>query len=871
MASDSDRRPFPDGPTVYHQLRWDPRFDASACEIVLTDRPAGTKTIAFREFVPNGPIPWHRIVAFRYRGEVLWDRTERIDRRATVLQGSAKGSTAPVTLPELEERAATVEPGERVLERIPTEWSLLTWNVMHDGWEGALVDHHARWRRLIDDVFEHAPTFVVFTEARDGFLEILRADGRLRADYSTFHTSSSDVVILSRVAPSRSSAVQLAPGRSALVVWFETVTIAGLHLLGDREASRRAERERDLDRLHHATLGAAPVVLAGDFNASDSELDGFLTRFHGIDGWSAVRPGELGSTYDVVKNPLAAALTNRGRSSRLDRVVLLGEGLEPATAELVGTHQVQTSDHFGLVVGVRPRSNVVSKQTAVVVTPPLELWGPLQRLRARHDDRIDRWPPHLTLLFGFVEPAVLEPALRKLATAITPSSPFQLRLDRVVLFEHETSVTVGLAPSEEAPLRALQQRLVTAFPHCVEQNRGPDGRFTPHLTVARLPRSDVATLTGLRRELAELTLEWTVGGIDVLERGDDAFERRATIALSTGTISAPVEAPAPPLGHLRESISEALTMLGLHGTIEPFGSRVWGPSLESSDVDLFVKLERGASSFLDVLAQHHPEARRTGRSVLRGDDFDVVALDADAEDEDARRLAFGPLDARVLRRRLDRHGRAEAFDTAIPLVRSWARSRGLEGNAFGYFGGLGWAVLLAAPLIDDARLCAVSPKRAFEAWCAWASSLGERSAIAIGRQLVADEFTILAPAEPPRPITRAMIGSTRKVLLDELRHLAEGRAPLAPEVELLVRGPRARAGEWLRCCLTVFSAAERELGPVLRPFGAPLDSNEPQFSTRVGLFGAEVSRARQCFAHHLARLGLSDVGVFVRPVEPSAT
>lgn len=89
MASHETGRegPFPDSQQVYHQLKWDSRFSPDDCEIVLSDHTAtdGTKVIGFHEFIPGGQIPWHRIIGFRYRGEVLWDRHARIDRRDEVI------------------------------------------------------------------------------------------------------------------------------------------------------------------------------------------------------------------------------------------------------------------------------------------------------------------------------------------------------------------------------------------------------------------------------------------------------------------------------------------------------------------------------------------------------------------------------------------------------------------------------------------------------------------------------------------------------------------------------------------------------------------------------------------------------------------
>ncbi|MDP1915954.1 MAG: DUF504 domain-containing protein, partial [Myxococcales bacterium] len=157
MSTDSDRRPFPDGQRVYHQLRWDPRFDADACEIVLADRPAGTKVIAFRDFLPNGPIPWHRIIGFRYRGEVLWDRASRLDRRDEALHGGLGREGESVSVEALERRDAEVGPSLTPSTTLMTSPTIVTWNVLSDAWDGELLDHPTRWARLIDETLATQP------------------------------------------------------------------------------------------------------------------------------------------------------------------------------------------------------------------------------------------------------------------------------------------------------------------------------------------------------------------------------------------------------------------------------------------------------------------------------------------------------------------------------------------------------------------------------------------------------------------------------------------------------------------------------------------------------------------------------------------
>lgn len=867
MDRDSDRHPFPDGQRVYHQLRWDPRFDADACEIVLADRPAGTKVIAFRDFLPNGPIPWHRIVGFRYRGELLWDRAARVDRRHEALEGTLGAVVPAVTVELLEPREAEVMPALAPIPGLSDRPVVATWNVLSDAWHGELIDHPARWRRLLDETLAASPDLVVFTEATDPFFALLCAHPGVRERYAIVSSEHSDVVLLSRATPLKATRYELAPGREVLTCGFDDLVLAGVHLPSDREGSRRAERERDLERLCQTLLGSWSLVIAGDFNAADDELQ----RRGALDAWAAVNPEQPGLTYDVDRNPLAGALTKRGRSGRLDRVLVFGDRLTAREARLLGTGPQHLSDHFGLVASLEPAAlRRTSQRSAVVLTPPRASWGPLQRLRARFDSRFERWPPHVTLLYGFVDGPQLEPAIARLAEAATGLTPLTLSFDRVVTFEHGASTTVALAPSDPGPLRAVQARLVEAFPFCVEQNRGEGGTFTPHLSLGHVATNDAGALQALRREAATLRLTFRADALTVLERPANVFHTRATIGLGATVAERPnpgVSAPDELERSVRAAVDETLRELAAEAVIEAFGSRAWAPTLTRRDLDLLVTLKQGANTFLDVLQQRLEPARRVSRQVLRGERFDVIAIEEGADDEDSRRFSLGVADARRLRDRLERHGREQAFDAIIPRLRAWSRRRALEGNAFGYFGGLGWGVLLASPLLHDPELCRVGPGDAFQAWARWAARLDRRALVCLdpSPRFEADGFTVLSPAQPWRPITRALIPSTTTTLLEELAHVGERESSEAFDVSawLTVRGREAEAGAWLQRCLSVFSALDRELGPVLRVRGEPPVVDGGEFTSRIGLRTKDTARAQAIVTRQLQRLDLSRVRVFV--------
>ena len=111
--------------------------------------------------------------------------------------------------------------------------------------------------------------------------------------------------------------------------------------------------------------------------------------------------------------------------------------------------------------------------SALCWVPQLEQQEPIQRLRLEHDRQIDRWPPHVNVLYPFVPEAEFEAAAAHLAAALEPRPAFAVTLRRLERFVHsKRSLTAWLAPEpdssdgSEDPWQALQALCLRAFPHC---------------------------------------------------------------------------------------------------------------------------------------------------------------------------------------------------------------------------------------------------------------------------------------------------------------------------------------------------------------------------------------------------------------------
>ena len=143
-----------------------------------------------------------------------------------------------------------------------------------------------------------------------------------------------------------------------------------------------------------------------------------------------------------------------------------------------------------------------------------------------------------------------------------------------------------------------------------------------------------------------------------------------------------------------------------HATVEAYGSSVYAPA-HASDVDVLVSNDDPARLAAALGLTPIPTVPPRMHGELEGVAVDVTVVTGD--DDVARAMRAGPRDAALLVAHLREHGRAEAFDAAWPHVRRFVRARALGHNGLGWFGSFGWALLLAAPLVDDRELRAAAP------------------------------------------------------------------------------------------------------------------------------------------------------------------
>lgn len=170
--------------------------------------------------------------------------------------------------------------------------------------------------------------------------------------------------------------------------------------------------------------------------------------------------------------------------------------------------------------------------TAVALVPPPMLWEPIQAIRRLHDRHVQRWMPHINLLYPFVPQAQFPEVLPRLHEVGRQIAACEITLAVFRSFVHSSrSATLWLDPEPHAPLLQLQAALHAAFPQCDDLTRFPAG-FTPHLSVAQATSKRALQALQEACQAHWQPLHWPLTNLALLCRtGDTPFQVAHTIPL----------------------------------------------------------------------------------------------------------------------------------------------------------------------------------------------------------------------------------------------------------------------------------------------------------------------------------------------------
>ena len=759
-----------------HQRLLSEGLDPASVEVVLYSKEDGGEVVPLTALNRAGE-GYTRVLRYRVGGRVVWDRALKVDRLSLpdpVFAGS---------LPDSPPRALRV----------------LTWNVLFDRYDKEIVRTEERVPRLLASIRSSDADLIGLQEVEAPFLRRLLQEPWVEQRYAvTDGPAASTVdpygqVLLSRWPILGSEVHPLGEDKRLLVAEIDlgldvSLRVMVVHLSSDRHddaAERRAAQIRRMKQL----LGDHPRCLVlGDVNQDEPlglELD---------DAWRLARPEHPGFTWDPTCNSLCRAVTSSGRRRRLDRVMVRGFDVQSASLWGVDPGELPPSDHHGIVaeIAVPPVPRSSSVHAALVLPVPAAAAAVLEPFRRRYDPNRWRWRSHITLFHGPVDRAALAAFLVRVSTVTAGTSPLRVVLDRLDVWRQRWRSLLVAQPDEgsTAAIRALLRALAG----------GPwdHPSIDPHLTLARPADGVGVDVTGVRTVAQGALPQWFVADRVELWARDDA----GPMLLRERFMLRGASVPRP------GSFEDALSQDGI--AVEPaieagiadritsvleipamvVGSSALAADLPESDVDLVVQTD-------DPQMARHRLSRAVGGRVS---DREVPGLGFFSEVSGLPRWvdvaflepdAMGPLqELSAIQNAITDPG---AYARALRTVKAWAVARQVDDPAWGFLGGLAWALAVAstAPEASDPDPAAWVI-RTFEA-------LARDEPIALG------DLPVAPPSGPP-PWVYASAPSGRGQIREILPACSR---VLRDEVERAL--PLARDGVWSR----LLTAAMPTSGPVL--------------------------------------------------------
>lgn len=770
---------------IYNQIVWNPKLNAQAFTVGFADRmsKSGIREKPLLEWASESDIPWHRIRYYRCGGTVVWDRGKRLDLFAQ------KMLPAEAWAAEINPIVATEVTTDFTLRAIyhfaQNQWEtytgetlnvdaqslkVITYNVLCDEYEKAYVRSRERYAAIAQYLQNLDADIIALQEATPLLLEYLQQQTWTQTYFLSEAPNHPTLrpfgqVILSKY-PFSLVEYKHSPQKRFLVAGWqinnEALHLANVHLTSNRNAKALTVRQEQLAiMVNYLRALKGDILFAGDFNMREAEDVELLKTQAFEDVWLLQHAGKDGFSFNPTENPLAEKFSRSGQPGRFDRIYLRSQKLSwfPKNIELfaqapIANDYLHASDHYGVLAtfdyaGNAQKAPAVTPevlqqlqtvqptyQSAIVLIPSKELWQPIQQIRRQYDQKVDRWMPHITLVYGFIPEALFEAALPLLEQALAQLPPFEVLLDEFQYFEHRKSTTAWLRPVAK-PNNALQQLqaiLQPLFPQCNEQTSRAGG-FHPHLSVGQFTSPEEA-----KKHLPKWKpMNFKAEKIALISRGKDTpFEIKYSLYLGKKTVTnaSPlidwVNQLAPQITHteqlrrqqaLKQLEQVCSKVLNQPIRLQVFGSEQLQVAQASSDIDVlcpipplllsetfFTQLQKALAPVANKI-QLVTDARVPAlKFTLQGIAFDLLTVqtpffpaplqqtkphDFNQFEELSWQSVVGYIEARHMLKLGTETVSLNLFQDLVRTIRLWAKRKQLTGNAFGFFGNISWAILAA--------------------------------------------------------------------------------------------------------------------------------------------------------------------------------
>lgn len=183
--------------------------------------------------------------------------------------------------------------------------------------------------------------------------------------------------------------------------------------------------------------------------------------------------------------------------------------------------------------------------TALCIIPPRSLWSRIDELRSRYDKAYGKWPPHINLIYPFVQVDALPRALDAIQSVVQTQRPFRLQLSAAGVFSHRNHNTIFIHDADEERNHQLKNLRSTIIKALGQEEEG-ESDYRMHMTIGQSEHMNESWHQFLLQKAGLLPeIEWEVDQLFILVRekvelqGSVSTEMKiwATVDLADGNIT----------------------------------------------------------------------------------------------------------------------------------------------------------------------------------------------------------------------------------------------------------------------------------------------------------------------------------------------
>ncbi|CAM4891747.1 unnamed protein product [Rotaria socialis] len=455
--------------SIFNRILHDKTIDRSQVMLGYEDRFTGIHEMPFNEFkrVENHEtgVPMHRVRYFKINGNIVWDRTKKID----LLTGSDQPNGAPIENNPSSNLAQGLYRFDPSLQQwvecphislasddtkipstketcLPERCHFLSWNILSDNYQTESVHTCQRHHTLLYTLKTLLPDVICLQDVTVSFLNLLLNELWLQENNyyivimksvinSEQNKSCGQMILTKNFRPRSLTMCPLHVSGDAettkeiIMARFGlspkiTIDLANLHLFSDHCDNVEEKRCQTLENIFNK-MKTNNYMLIGDFNFGDYNLkeqdilEKYQDEVHDL--WKDIYHIDQnpGYTFDPSSNLCARITSTSQIKLRSDRYLMrtldtLSYSIEHLA--IIGTEtipinpfddddfqRIHQSDHYALQLVMNFRTRSISHRSAVAILPTLNTWPLIDPYRQQYDPSFDRWPPHINLLWPFFD------------------------------------------------------------------------------------------------------------------------------------------------------------------------------------------------------------------------------------------------------------------------------------------------------------------------------------------------------------------------------------------------------------------------------------------------------------------------------------